>query len=200
MTGTYDAERHIYYDDAGREVPSVTKILRFVTRAYMDTDAADRGTFIHEATALDDQDDLYWEGVPEELLGYLHAWRAFLEQEQFTVSVPQIERRTDHPRWRYAGRIDRLGILGDDPALIDIKTGQPEDWHALQSAAYADALEAEGEFVPVRGCVYLAVDGTFKLVRHDGDRSADFRTFLHCLGLHNWEERNKNARRKPHPR
>jgi hypothetical protein len=192
----YDAENHIYYDDAGGVIPGVTTILRYLTPTYLNKEAADRGTFIHEATALDDEEDLYWDGVPEEFTGYLFAWRAFREKAGFTPIREYTELRVDHPRWRYAGRIDRGGTFGDDFPLwvLDIKTGARERWHRLQTAAYADALDAMGHPVAGRACVYLDADGSYNIALHPTDWRRDMRVFLHCLGLYNWEE-NPDAHR-----
>jgi hypothetical protein len=48
-----------------------------------------------------------------------------------------------HPVYRFATRIDKDGIMPDGtPTLVEVKTGDPEDWAGLQLGSHEKALNA----------------------------------------------------------
>ena len=117
-------EAHSYLYD-GVRVPCVSDLCRFVSREiYQDTPqwkmdaAAARGTAVHAAAEKLDRtgeaeiDDVY--------LPYLEAYAAFRREQ--SVSWEFIEQSFFHPAFRYAGTIDRYGILDGKKTLVDLKT------------------------------------------------------------------------------
>lgn len=79
------------------------------------------------------------------------AWESFLEDNEYTVEA--VEALVVNPVYGYAGTIDRLLAKPDGRLiLVDIKTGKRFPTHALQLAAYREALAHAG---------ILAVDYAF---------------------------------------
>ena len=61
---------------------------------------------------------------------------------------------------RYAGTIDLIASNGSENVIVDWKTGSPKDEHAIQLAAYADAIERITGTAISRCCaVYLSKQG-----------------------------------------
>ncbi len=200
MTGlTFDHPTHRYTLD-GEIVPSVTGILRasgivdFSQVPVHTLEAARyRGSIVHEAVHLLNEQDLDLEAFRVDFpgfIGYLEAWLSFCEQRHY---VPVLnEHRVASRRHRVAGTLDSLGLLDGCAALLDYATGRPEDVAKdLQTAAYlglAHEWAEDGETDPPlqrfllehptikRYAVALRRDGTFKLEPYKDP--ADFRRFL----------------------
>lgn len=198
----FDAERHVY-SRGGIVVPGVTSVLEPLTDWSMVSDgvlelARERGTLVHELTALDDRGELDEESVDPRLAGFLAAWRAFKRDTGFTSATGAIELQVESFLHGYAGTLDRLGRHGADAlnadaplALYDVKTGPPQPATALQTAAYRQA--ANETFAPTKPIarrfgVHLRRDGTYRLVEYRDP--GDLATFLAALRLHTWRLRN----------
>lgn len=185
---TFNSELHEYRID-GQVVPSVTQILGeagLIDDRWYTKESQLRGRTVHIVTALDDRGELDEAEVTGEYQGYLNAWRLFRADVPWTII--DVEQAVCHPDWRYAGRSDRrMCIHRDGPyaMLVDIKTGQPEPWHQLQTAAYERASLAVRPPVVKRYAVYLSDDGTYKLREHG--KAVDWDVFLAALALANWK-------------
>ena len=133
------------YHYRGRRIPSVTELLKPVTGYRGDGAAMALGTAVHDATALDDYDDLDEDSVQPEVWPYLEAWRSFRRQHLVGPVFDGIEEMVHHPRLGYAGTLDRRGEVqwprdGHKPSILDIKTGSGSyPWYPLQLYAYAIA-------------------------------------------------------------
>lgn len=152
---------HRYWLD-GRELISVTTALKeagLIDTAFLTEDAAERGTYVHQACDLVDEDDLGF--VEPACAGYVEAYQRFRADAKPVWS--QREQAVCDPLQGYAGTLDRAGILNHKWIVLDIKTGGPMPWHGLQLAAYARlAISREG-LKPARFDLYLSSDGTYKL-------------------------------------
>lgn len=98
--------------------------------------ATTRGTEIHHhADRLVAGGEIH---VPDELRGPVEAYARFLDAWQITSLAS--ETPLGSPTYGYAGTADlwcRIGVRGDAPALVDVKTGKGVyDETALQLAAY----------------------------------------------------------------
>lgn len=183
MTLTYNDEDHSYQLD-GRPVPSVTEIVGLLTaKKYGDTNAAmmaqaqRRGTAVHElCEAIDcgvDPEDL---DIEPELVGYVNAYLAFL--------------RDWRPEWTwiekpvhtldYAGRIDRVGVIAGQTAIVDFKTTGTMDRLSrlallFQLFFYRDAymfsVYRDGKAPSLLMGVQLKKDGTYTV--HDTKKILD---------------------------
>lgn len=147
-----DAEHR--YTFHGAPVPGVTELLR---RYYLSADwlqvpaqtlllKRELGTAVHRATHYEDEGTLDVNTVDPALEPYLAAWRAFKADSGFEALL--LETPLVHPLYRYAGTPDRFGWIRwgrqvERLAIVDLKTGDPEDaGAAYQTAAYANALRS----------------------------------------------------------
>lgn len=188
---TFDPAKH-EYRHGGALVPSVTQILRpMMDLDHVDADllrrAQDFGTAVHMACELDDLGRLDESALDAELLPYLLAWRKFCRDHNCMWQC--VETRVYHPTLRYAGTLDRKGIVDGFPAIVDIKSGT-----ALyasvgpQLAAYAQA-HAIGAKEPAMAGVYrryavrLHQDG-YELKQYTNP--SDWAVFASLLTLRNF--------------
>ena len=196
--------RLLFYDDThrytvdGEEVPSVSELIRFITRElYTDTPqyfmegAAARGTLVHKATeSLDEFGKVECE---DDIAPYIQAYVSFLKDCQ--------------PNWekiewpicngiRYAGTVDRYGELDGKKVVLDIKTTQSiSGMHKLlygaQLTLYKMAVELEH---PVEQLMVLQLkkDGSYKLIPIEENEPLA----LACLTMHEAIKNTKSKRRK----
>jgi hypothetical protein len=148
-----------------------------------------RGRAIHAAAlAYDLGDDVR---LPADWRGYFEAYRRFL------AAVACRWRWSEHPRvdrrLRYASILDRVGSVNGWPAVVELKTGHPADFHGPQLAG-AELLLGPRWLRDVsrrRVAVYLGADAQFKVVTYsDHGDYARFLTALHCY----WREGSHDER------
>lgn len=155
-----DADHRYWLQD--RELISVTTALKeagLIDTAFFTEAASERGTYVHAACDLIDEDDLG--AVEPSCSGYVAAYDRFKTEAK--PDWHQRERAVCDPAHGYAGTLDRAGVLNHKWIVLDIKTGGPMPWHGLQLAAYARlALSREG-LKPARFDLYLRDNGTYKL-------------------------------------
>jgi hypothetical protein len=180
----FDEARHVY-TYKGQVVPSVTQILApmssldavpSVTLAA----AAAFGTAAHLACELSDLGELEEELLDPELEPVLSAWRLFSLEHH--VQWHGIEERVFHPTLRYAGTLDRYGLVDGETAVVDIKTSTAlYPSMGLQLAAYAQAKMVNGA---KRYVVQLKRDGSYVLQAYTDP--SDWPTFASLVTLRNW--------------
>jgi len=139
---TFDEAAHAYYWN-GVRVPSVTQVLApLMNLDAVDADVLRRasafGTAVHMACELDDLGTLDEATLSEPLRPYLAGWRKF--SKDYGCRWDGIELRVFHKTMRYAGTLDRRGLVGGHNAYVDIKSGTSL-YHSVgpQLAAYAAA-------------------------------------------------------------
>ena len=171
-----DADHRYWLED--RELISVTAALKeagLIDTAFFTEDAADRGTYVHQACDLVDEHDLG--DVEPACMGYVAAYKRFLVEAK---PVWTWREYAVHDRLHgYAGTLDRAGTLNGCWSIVDIKTGPPAPWHGLQLAAYARLALSDDAMKPLRFDLYLSVAGTYVLTRQ-ADR-ADESLFFAAL-------------------
>jgi len=191
MTLTYDDKNHIYRVD-GAIYPSVTQILNdmgMTDFSAVPADVLERaqkfGTAVHKATELYDVQDLDFKNLDTAVVPYIEAWAKF--KDDYKVRILQIEKAGFDSTFRYAGRVDRLGKIGDLGALIDIKTSTAlAPATAIQTAAYARMFEP---FQFERYGVQLKNDGTYAVTHYNA--YGDLSLFLSAVSLWWWRKNNK---------
>lgn len=189
-------EDHTYWVN-GEQFLSVTTVLARVGLIDLSgvpcgiLDAAQRrGTRVHRAAHYLTEGTLDWDSVVIEERGYVEAAAKFLADAR--VDVLDQERRLAHLVHRYAGTADVIGWWNSGPAVLDYKTGDPDDVAAdLQLAAYAEALRACPplewfDFTPAtpiaRVSIRLFKDGRYLPEVYDRPENArDFTKFLAAL-------------------
>ena len=194
----------LFYDDThrytvdGDEVPSVSEIIRFLTReVYNDTPqyfmdgAAARGTLVHRATeSIDKYGTVECE---DDIAPYIQAYVQFLKDK--TPEWEKIEWPICNEK-KYAGTVDRYGELDGKRVVLDIKTTQSiSGMHKLlygaQLTLYKMAVELER---PVEQLMVLQLkkDGSYKLIPIEENEPLA----LACLTMHEAIKNSKTKRRK----
>lgn len=194
----------LFYDDThrytvdGDEVPSVSELIRFLTReVYNDTPqffmdgAAARGTLVHRATeSIDKYGTVECE---DDIAPYIQAYVQFLKDK--TPEWEKIEWPICNEK-KYAGTVDRYGELDGKRVVLDIKTTQSiSGMHKLlygaQLTLYKMAVEQER---PVEELVVLQLkkDGSYKLIPIEENEPLA----LACLTMHEAIKNSKSKRRK----
>lgn len=218
----FDREQHAYTLH-GVRVPSVTGILKAQGLIQLDhipsfvlERARKRGSDVHALLHYFNEGDLDtgdvdpWDlsrldpvvlqamdlgSVDHAYVGYIAGWQHFLRQRNFQILL--CEHRIASRRHRVAGTLDCLGILDDEGALIDFKTGDPDDVAAdLQTAAYLgisyEWSELDAKLKDIldtlktirRYSVRLRRDGKFTVERYDNPRDyTDFCTLTAAYHL-----------------
>ena len=190
-------ESHTYWTEMDgatyMEVPSVSSILTEMLGldyAKINPFYADRGTAVHKAIELTHEDNLDESSVDEEVKPFLDGYFDFLEKTKFKPML--WEQRLFSKRLWVAGTMDIAGTIGfqilNQRHLIDIKTGQKQKWHQLQTAGYALMLseEMERQKTPItieRHCLYIDKKSKWKLDPHNN--KSDFSVFESMATVYN---------------
>lgn len=182
----FDPVTHTYWLENGKELPSVTRIIReagLMDRLPDDAgEAMRRGSMIHAyAEAIDNGQAL--EDAESEYEPYLAAWQSFKELSK--VKFIDIERVVWSSRG-YAGMLDRRAKLNGDKYLLDIKTGNVPSWSVAQLAAYkATRPEFKDDKLAV---VQLKPTGKFSLIEYNCAEEAEGKqVFLAALVIWKWK-------------
>lgn len=171
-------DQHVYRV-GGQIVPGVNEIMTAVLGPQFFPDdggaALDRGTFVHEACALDDEGRLHPDCLVPESADFMGEQiaarvRGFREFRRLTGWKTRArELALFHPSG-YCGRCDFDGWMPVRgrivPVVLDLKSGKPGKRVRLQLAAYKMALDQDGE-KRERASLWLREDGTFSLEVYD---------------------------------
>lgn len=183
---TFDEAGHRYFWN-GQPVPGVTTIIREACGnpfAGIPEHVLERkrllGLAAHRACELDALGKLDDGSVHPEVMPYLKAWRAFVQESGFEVEAT--EQKTYCEPCGYAGRIDFVGDLLGVLTVIDFKTGLPGPLAAIQTAAYGNAIGAKRRFA-LQGLP----NGRYKFPEYTAP--GDFADFLAALRVFRLRER-----------
>ena len=173
---------HVYHDESGVEIPGVTTVLKdvgLIDTTWFTKYARDRGTAVHLACALYDRDDLDESSIHPDVEPYLQGWIRFKRESGFVPEL--IEEKVRSETYGYAGTLDRTGMLNGRRVLLDLKSGAPQPWTAIQTAAYSGCF---GHLLK-RYAVAVKDNGSYQLTEYR-DRN-DWQVWLACLALRNWK-------------
>lgn len=149
MRVRYSPTDHTYACAAtGRELLGVSQVLRLAgivdpgAYAFPAAEAAaERGTEVHAACELLDAGVITLDELAAEHRGYGTAWEAFLRDT--AAKVLHSELVLGSTVYGYAGRVDRLLVVGGC-VVADIKTSaNPAPWWGLQLEGYRRLAEEE---------------------------------------------------------
>ena len=191
-----DPKTHTYTDEKG-PLSGVTSLLgdaglidfSMIPEA-MRGHYMDRGSKVHRATELFDEEDLDFNSLDPVLKEYVKGYIKFRLDfgERYHIVGSEIIVR--HPVQRYAGTFDRLCTIDGELSILDIKSGGLQPWTALQLQAYLMAHESEGgQKVKARYALQLTKEGAYKLQKYDDP--SDAAVWLAVVALARWRERNK---------
>lgn len=189
-------DTHKYQVD-GETLPSVSEIIRFISREvygivaqYTLDNAAERGKKVHKY--CENLDKFGTVDCEEDLVSYVEAYMQFLKDHTPEWSV--IEQSMHHPELMYAGTIDRAGLVNGKKSLVDIKTSYAiqKPLISAQLNAYADMYDHNNEAkIEQLLALQLIPDGTYKLHLIERDSSV----FAACLTLHNALKKKKRSKK-----
>lgn len=186
----FDEAEHKYtYRDGGMELllPSVTQILRFVSRelygevpAHILENAAERGTRVHEAIEMAAK--FGWMEADTDIMQYMLAYQEWEKEHGFKMLAS--EYRMYHRTRLYAGTADVLFMDGDDVCLMDIKTSKTilEGLTTAQLYGYSEALKSHGITVINSYILHLKNDATYDFIKVDTRKGQTM--FEACAFLH----------------
>ena len=192
---TFDPAKH-EYRLGGRLLPSVGQVLKGMGLIHEGSEEAmRRGKAIHTAIALLARGRLDWSTVSDAILPYLTAYETFAGHAKFRPS--RIEEPMYHMVYDFAGTPDLIGMVGDELWIVEVKSGQKEAWHELQTGAYLLLVESgRKEFIKRVG-LYLDKFGNYSLWPHTN--YYDGQTFLAFLTAWRWTHGNGDSGRLEAP-
>jgi len=167
-----------------------TELFDLAQRAHIDirNKAGKKGTAVH--AAIDAYHTDFFTAAPPAEPDEQAAWTAFLEWWNTSgLTAVDTERKIVDSEGRYAGRLD---LLAADNAgnmyVCDIKTSNRVYTEAImQNAAYAHAIESEGDYT-IRGTKVLHLPAgctTITIVERDREEwLLDYRMFDGLVALH----------------
>lgn len=181
---TFEEDGHIYRL-AGREIPSVTTIIREIygdlVWPWRSEFALERGRRVHQAVHYYLLGDLDVKSLSEYIAGYVAAAIRFLTDTGFEVQ--RTEHRMYSAVYDVAGTLDLVGMLDRKSTLADFKTGEPGWATGVQTAAYTALWQEEtGEVIRRRVGVQLSEDGSYKLINYASRE--DLPDFVAALRVH----------------
>jgi hypothetical protein len=199
----FKAKKHEYYTKDGKKIPSVSEMISCLSNlVYGDVDefvlqrAAEKGTEIHELTLeLDTMGEVY---VPGELSGYVQAYAQFLKDHDVKWVMAETAMKDNDDR--FAGTIDRYGVVDGIPTLLDIKTsskitGKNMTVYEAQMNFYRSMVEGHIKY-PVNQMfvLHLKSDGSYSL--EDVDMNYDLVTCCLIINekMKRRKKRSKNGR------
>jgi len=198
MKLTFDDGLHQYKLD-NQTIPSVTQILKEAGLSSFDKvpehllrEAKILGKHVHRATELADLDMLDRDSLDPLYLSYLEQWEKFKLDYLFVPDFIELE--LFHQTLRYAGRVDRVGMIRingkSHRAIVDIKTGIKTKEVAIQLAGYQKLYNQDlpkDEQATIRVAVYLKPEG-YKVETFAN--KADENIFLSALNITKWKRSN----------
>jgi hypothetical protein len=181
-----DRSQRRHYGDGERRYYSVSQVIDVLVgpRSYP-PDAAQRGTDVHLICELE-LHRRYHGGpaptIPAEYAGYHRSFCGWLDRAE--LDPLDIEQPRAHASFPYAGTPDLVAVLAGALTVIDLKSGGPSPWHAVQLQAYMRMVDRAA-----RGLIlYLDRDGGAPKTRIVRARSADWSAFVCALGILQWRE------------
>ena len=120
----FDEEKHLFtLESTGERLPSVTQVLAkeglSPNYSWIDPWYSLRGTYIHKATALHDNNNLDESTIDPEIAPYFEAYLKF--RKEWAGEIIKIEKRLYHPTWGYAGIIDRVTKTGNTAHILYLR-------------------------------------------------------------------------------
>jgi len=190
---TFQKEGHKYFDAEGREVPSVSEILKHFgisdidsMRKFIGNEAleasAEFGTCVHQTCALHDQDNLA-ECDPL-VIPWLNGWKSFVKD--YNPSFLSIEEPMASVIWGFAGTPDRVTSDGKYNYIVDIKTGVKTVAEEIQTALYQILAEENLKIkIAKRYSIHLS-EGFYKIVPHED--KGNINTAKCLLGIYTFKK------------
>lgn len=162
-----DEETHRYFVGED-EYEAVSKILEALELSHrfsnLDAFYSIRGRAVHSAVEMVDKSSLDRDSLDPIIRPYVDAYLLFLRQSGYTPV--ETEFGMYDAEFRFAGTVDKIGMLNGRLGILDVKTGQIDPAVDLQLSAYAYLWnkyhpDRKAEW---RYALQLREDGTYNLV------------------------------------
>lgn len=188
----FDPDRHLYFMD-GNPVPGTSDLLeRAGYSDYSKVPEESRrrckiiGSHVASLTELYDQGRLNESALDPELKPYLKAYKLF--HAEHNPEWMMIERLVGYNAGhKFVTILDRLGTIGGHSryfALIEIKTGQAQDWHGIQLALQAACLMG----LKIAGFrllgLYLRPNGRYAIKDYSGEFLSNYSKGIAALTIY----------------
>ena len=163
----------------------MTDILKeagLIDTAFMTEYHRDRGSAVHLAIALLNEDDLDEGSLDEDVARYMPAYKAFIREVK--PEIEQSEVAVENKALGYCGTADSIIRIRGRRGALDHKCGGPSPWHQLQLAGYTGCFPDP----LARWNLYLRPDGNYRLIEHTGRQ--DWTVFKAALLLSQWRKAN----------
>lgn len=123
--------------DFKAQYPRVTQVISTILlpEDYFKHSDPKKGTYIHLAVHLYNNSKLDYTSLDRRLVPYINQYKEFLSKTD-AIEVIDSEVELEDKVYQYQGHVDMLAEINGKPYVIDIKTGEPDDWHDIQLAAY----------------------------------------------------------------
>ena len=211
MSFEFNEDTHTYRFEE-EEIPSVSEILRFISNDIYGVKrdskaalgkAADRGSRIHRAAEEIDRTGMT--DCDPDIVQYVSAYVQFLKDHDVKWELIETPILRLSP-YKYAGTLDRYGVVDGKRMLIDIKStrtiGKKEKlMYETQLNAYSEAhyiqtspttLSAKTIGVDEMAVLQLKADGTYKLI----PVAKNDEIWWLCMRLHDELNKTKSKRKK----
>ena len=190
------------YRVRGRIVVGTTSVIGRAGLAdprWFTEESRQRGRIVHKIAELEDRGKLDLSSIDPRLIGYAEAYREFKRETQFRPFL--IEWRFYDRVLDVCGTLDRLGeAFEDEVLLVDLKTGDVEEWVGLQLVSYERGVLAHPgalDYLKIgkkvrsikRRALQLRNDGTYKL--HPFDSPKDMAEWGGFVTSDPWRRRNQ---------
>ena len=185
-TINFNEKKHEYRVE-GIITPSVSQILQ--ANGLMDSfkhseNKLHTGTAIHKALEFSDKGTLDYSKLDSRLKKCIDLWEKF--KKDLGLNVIGIEEKVAFGVL-YAGTIDRIVKGQGKKAILDFKSGNPQDWAALQTAGYAMAYDPTDYMNYERYCVKIHWDMDRVKYKPYTDEH-DFNTFMAMATTYHWKK------------
>jgi hypothetical protein len=170
----FDPKKH-RFSCGGTYVPSVTQILKdlgfFKNTNFYTEEARLRGEYVHKAIHLLELGTLDMGSVDKNHRGYLEAYIDW--KVHYKVKTLMTDEKVFNREYWYAGLVDLRARGG---MIVDFKTGDFDDWHLLQIAAYGLCYpKGKTQLVDV----YLKPNGRWSIKKAKWEDCADWSRIVH---------------------
>jgi hypothetical protein len=166
---SFQASDHTYRLN-GTIVPSITQLLTaagLIREANYDAKSAERGSLVHRlCTELDLGAIEDVKRLDSPVKGWIQGYALFTQTVRPAWTV--IEEAKASPKYRFGGRVDRLGAVYSMESIVELKSGACERWHGVQTALQDILWDDLRPGIRQRWGLYLKRTGKFRLIPHDG--------------------------------
>lgn len=189
MKVTFNPDTHQYFDREGKELPSVTFLIKYFGLISFDTTptlALERGRnfgkVVHATTALYDRKNLG--SCDSAVESYLEGWKKFLRD--YGSGWNLIEKPLGSSIWRFAGTPDRY--RKSDGLLLDVKTGEEQPATDVQLSGYELLILENIKGARVREAWTVRLfQNNYKIIPSQ-DRLKNLSLFKSAAQLYGWKK------------